>query len=854
MPDELQRLVIQDFKGYLPGRFRQLDNPLPHAETAHNMLLDKYLEPALGFSLDQTPFSTFIRLLLPFKSSSFERLIMSDGTDWKYTTGNGSSQYFGYTTGTVTRSGTALTGTSTDWDGNIEAGDQFKYDADSTWLNIATVNSDTSITLSTSAGATSGAYTIRKIMVGTTIPSGVVFDNKAILSDNDRIHDSYDGTSLVVIANMPVVKGLVVHKRHVFGWTDTNIYWADINAPTTWTVTNTESVFKNDGGKIIRCVSYANSLVVVKDNGNFYLFVGEAPFDATNATYSILKVDSTAYLGTLCPYTFVVYQGLLWFLTSYGVYTFDGVVIQRIESPINTEDGNYKFAPVCPTGVGGETTQQFVDTAFSSGTLSDVEINSVDDLQLTLLKSFSGTSWTEDDGASNLTEDDDTVTFADAGTTGGTGRVYMSSTNAYGSWEFVATRTAIAQSGGQPIPNTESFVDIISSSSTYSSRNGYRVRLEGAGNSTQWRNINLQIITSGVETNLISYTTLTDSGVTIKVTRTSAGLFELFVNGTSVGTATDTTYTASTHLWCTFDATGFYSGTVTLVIDNLKKTALSGTFISRVLDGTTSISSWLNIFYDETLNTQTLTLAYRAEASNPPTGSFTTVAEGVDTGATNRYFQYRLTFTSTNGLSPTVASVEVNYTITNVSAQLPCAWIKDDELRIACTQNSINLSGYSDINGGTIIYDGDVWRFQHIPVFTVIRFKSAFYGADSASGKLFLLDNTYQANNTNLVRTWTTGTLDFDLPDIAKDFVRIEVHAVSGSSGTITLTFTSDMQQAAGGTQTITENLNTAGSIYHTTVLLDATGKTTTISLSSTGSNTFVIRKLVLYWKIHELR
>lgn len=75
-----------------------------------------------------------------------------------------------YTTGTAAASGTTVTGTGTTWETGITAGDQISFgsasenDPDATWYTVATINSDTSLTLSASAGTIAdGPYTVRKI-------------------------------------------------------------------------------------------------------------------------------------------------------------------------------------------------------------------------------------------------------------------------------------------------------------------------------------------------------------------------------------------------------------------------------------------------------------------------------------------------------------------------------------------------------------------------------------------------------------------------------------------------------------------------------------------------------------------
>lgn len=86
-----------------------------------------------------------------------------------------------YATGAASASGTAITGSGTAWNttpsgdtwANAKAGDQISFGSatqnspSATWYTIASVNSDTSITLTTSAGSvTLGTYTIRRRLTG----------------------------------------------------------------------------------------------------------------------------------------------------------------------------------------------------------------------------------------------------------------------------------------------------------------------------------------------------------------------------------------------------------------------------------------------------------------------------------------------------------------------------------------------------------------------------------------------------------------------------------------------------------------------------------------------------------------
>lgn len=76
-----------------------------------------------------------------------------------------------YDTGTAAANGTDVTGTGTDWDPEVKAGDFIHFgdanfdDPEGVWFEIDTRNSDTSLTLTASAGVIAdGPYTIRSVM------------------------------------------------------------------------------------------------------------------------------------------------------------------------------------------------------------------------------------------------------------------------------------------------------------------------------------------------------------------------------------------------------------------------------------------------------------------------------------------------------------------------------------------------------------------------------------------------------------------------------------------------------------------------------------------------------------------
>jgi len=97
-----------------------------------------------------------------------------------------------YTTGTIAVSGTAVTGTGTSWLTGLSVGSRIGFgstdpDAITTWYEISAIGSDTSITLTTSAGTISSGtpYVIQDLMIvqasaNATVTNGGLFVTKGL--------------------------------------------------------------------------------------------------------------------------------------------------------------------------------------------------------------------------------------------------------------------------------------------------------------------------------------------------------------------------------------------------------------------------------------------------------------------------------------------------------------------------------------------------------------------------------------------------------------------------------------------------------------------------------------------------
>lgn len=143
-------------------------------------------------------------------------LIFGTPTDlYKYSTGSGGTVVYItpiYSTGTASAAATAVTGIGTAWNSgtpvNVRAGDEINFtgsnvtDPAATWFKVQSVNSDTSITLTATAGTIAAhTYTIRHKFIGTAANAWTydVFVNAQPASE-DRIYLT-NGVDPVVMWN-----------------------------------------------------------------------------------------------------------------------------------------------------------------------------------------------------------------------------------------------------------------------------------------------------------------------------------------------------------------------------------------------------------------------------------------------------------------------------------------------------------------------------------------------------------------------------------------------------------------------------------------------------------------------------
>lgn len=251
--------------------------------------------------------------------------------DYKKTDGDGSFAYIGHTTGTATftNGSTAVSGSGTAWLTHLKAGDKIKVTShsDSVYAQISSVTNDTNLVLTANyTGASTGgmvAYIARIITHKDYIPQGVVFNNKAVIVNGTNEPMTYNNTTLDVIADTHfpnAAKFIEVHKNRCFVADTTNIYWTYVNDETTIDAASTEPVFPNDAGEIVGIKSFADSLIVVKNNGKLYQVIGNFDDSDIGTAQAIRRIDTGDDVGTIAGRTIVTVPGALYFMSNRGIY------------------------------------------------------------------------------------------------------------------------------------------------------------------------------------------------------------------------------------------------------------------------------------------------------------------------------------------------------------------------------------------------------------------------------------------------------------------------------------------------------------------------------------------------------
>lgn len=393
--------VYQDFTDGLNDRVSPIILKESEATVLNNAVVNDrgILEKIKGYMKDHSPFpassDSFIRFLLNLKiGSSVDVLLMAaqdNGNtnalykvDFKKTSGDGTSTYIGHTTGTASfvSGNVNVSGAGTTWLTQLKAGDKIKATAhaDSAYTEISSVTNDTNLVLvSGYAGATAAAapYIARIIWSKNNVPRGIVFNNKAVITNGSETPFTYNNTSVVLITDpdAPKARYVEVHKQRVFmANTPSNpsrIFWSAVNDEQSWDPAAQEDIFPQDNGTIVSINSFADSLIVFKNSGStnaIYQVVGNFDQTAVGSPTYIRKVETTQNIGIISERSPVIHNGNLYFISETGLYVMDQrLIVQKVTFNIDNfiKSLNFSLGPQQSKTYTFDTTAQWNTGTFA---------------------------------------------------------------------------------------------------------------------------------------------------------------------------------------------------------------------------------------------------------------------------------------------------------------------------------------------------------------------------------------------------------------------------------------------------------------------------------------------------------
>lgn len=243
------------------------------------------------------------------------------------------------------------------------------------------------------------------------VPRGIVFNNFAIITNGSEEVKKYDNTTLSGIAAAPRGRYIEAHKNRVFiaatSAGPSTIYWSAVNDETVWDAAAFEPVYPQDNGTIISIKSFADSLIVLKNNGNIYQVVGSFDQDDVGSPNYIRRVDTYENIGIISERTPVVHNGLLYFLAETGLYSLDrSMTIRKVTfNLVNTiKNLSFQLAPSTSKTFTFDNDSEWTSGATLDGTrVIDGKLkNYFDSLSITSAKQDLGRSSVYIDASNNV--------------------------------------------------------------------------------------------------------------------------------------------------------------------------------------------------------------------------------------------------------------------------------------------------------------------------------------------------------------------------------------------------------------------------------------------------------------------
>jgi hypothetical protein len=233
----------------------------------------------------------------------------------------------------------------------------------------------------------------RIILNKNNIPVGLVFNNNLIISNGADGPMETNNTTLNKLqsVNWKSVNLLELHKNRVFGgnWSasPSGLIWTYANDETTVDATSIATVFAQDNGQMVAMKSFANSLMVFKDNGKVYQITGEFDQSAAGQPAMIRAIDVPDNLGVISGKSVCVlednsgaqgYQRLgskVYFLSETGIYTINSwMQVQKVSWDIQPTLANILLKSTATTTKQYSFTSKAQWDAGTINSLSDTRV------------------------------------------------------------------------------------------------------------------------------------------------------------------------------------------------------------------------------------------------------------------------------------------------------------------------------------------------------------------------------------------------------------------------------------------------------------------------------------------------
>lgn len=544
-------------------------------------------------------------------------------------------------------------------------------------------------------------------------------------------------------------------------------------------------------GQAITAVKAWNNGVLVWTKSTLSYVV----YDSQNDLTPVSKISGT--IGTLQPYTVIDDYGVVYFQAQdKHWYSFDGNGLQKLSMPIDVS----KFR-------NNDYLSWIIDTDidFDAGTLGyglESVGGEVRFSTLTIIDDFSDGNFTSNPtwstttffggGAFHVDSDGLYLTRTPPGDSG-RGLMYTANIFSTGTWSFTYKNGPITTSKtglqnvwvgiSTAIPPDETVY------------NGYLVRIT----TTQVS------IYSGTSLLGFAATSIGDSiAHTIEFQRSSAGVLRVSVDGSSVLSVTNTTFSNFPYVYIAMDNDAYGHNPH---IDNLRYYIHDSTYTSYLMNVGEQITSWSSWVSDDISNGATITRGlYGCDTSACSATSFTssqTITSGqIPTISTHSYAFWKINLNRTTYTqNPSIYKVTTNWEELNNPVKLYGS--VDDNHRLIWAV----AEGTATAPNASYLYDQrfNAWLKYDFPFQAPVKVGDSLYFGGVSTGVVYNWPSGNTDNGAAITSYWKSKDFIGTDPYTEKDFTRYNIVAKSQTGSNLDFTYTVNTTTAIARNYSLTD-------------------------------------------------